>query len=153
MRLDLTTIRRIMAIVTIFVPVQGLDAYYHQIRAMISEELDFLREARNITRIADNFIHEPNVRFPRPIEKLCTRRVMTTTFTPGIKVGDVAALDAAGVDRKALAIPMPGEVPGGDDAEAVPVGASERHRVSSHAHLGLPVIGDESLGCRHLLER
>ena len=29
-RLDLKTIRRIMAIVQWFVPVQGLDAYYHQ---------------------------------------------------------------------------------------------------------------------------
>src|SRR5262249_22567152 len=44
-RLDLQTIRRIMAIVTLFVPVQGIDAYYHQIKTMISEELDFLREA------------------------------------------------------------------------------------------------------------
>src|SRR6185369_3508575 len=64
-RLDLRTIRRIMTIVTIFVPVQGIDAYYHQIRSMISEELDFVREARNITRIADNFTTEPHVRFPR----------------------------------------------------------------------------------------
>jgi len=102
-RLDLATIRRIMAIVTIFVPVQGMDAYYHQIRSMISEELDFLREAQNITRIADNFLKQPAVRFPRPIEGLCTRRVMTTTFVEGIKVGDVVALDAAGIDRKALA--------------------------------------------------
>ncbi|MEJ7728904.1 MAG: AarF/UbiB family protein [Polyangiaceae bacterium] len=102
-RLDLTTIRRIMAIVTVFVPVQGLDAYYHQVRAMISEELDFLGEARNITRIANNFLHEPKVRFPHPLPELCTRRVMVTTFTAGIKVGDVTALDAAGVDRKALA--------------------------------------------------
>jgi predicted unusual protein kinase regulating ubiquinone biosynthesis (AarF/ABC1/UbiB family) len=102
-RLDLGTIRRIMTIVTVFVPVQGLDAYYHQIRAMISEELDFLGEVRNITRIADNFLHEPKVSFPRPLPALCTKRVMVTSFTPGIKVGDVAALDAAGVDRKALA--------------------------------------------------
>ena len=47
-RLDLKTIRRILAIVTWFVPVRGMDAYYHQVRTMISEELDFLREARNI---------------------------------------------------------------------------------------------------------
>lgn len=102
-RLDLTTIRRIMAIVAIFVPVRGLDAYYHQVRSMISEELDFVREAQNITRIADNFSKQPMVRFPRPIEGYCTRRVMTTTFVEGIKVGDVAALDARGVDRKELA--------------------------------------------------
>ncbi|WP_437285610.1 ABC1 kinase family protein [Sorangium sp. So ce406] len=102
-RLDLLTIRRIMAIISKFVPVQGLDAYYHQIRSMILEELDFVREARNITRIADNFANQPQVRFPRPIDPYCTRRVMTTTFVEGIKVGDLAALEAHGVDRKALA--------------------------------------------------
>jgi predicted unusual protein kinase regulating ubiquinone biosynthesis (AarF/ABC1/UbiB family) len=102
-RLDLTTIRRIMGIVSIFVPVKGLDAYYHQIRAMISEELDFLREADNIRRIMANFRDQPDVVFPRPIEGLCTRRVMTATFVDGVKVGDVAALDALGIDRSALA--------------------------------------------------
>jgi predicted unusual protein kinase regulating ubiquinone biosynthesis (AarF/ABC1/UbiB family) len=102
-RLDLLTIRRIMAIVTWFVPVQGMDAYYHQIRTMISEELDFLREARNIDRIADNFLSNPKVRFPRPVQAMCTSRVMVTTFVEGLKVGDVAALDARGIDRKALA--------------------------------------------------
>ncbi|HVK70087.1 MAG TPA: AarF/UbiB family protein [Polyangium sp.] len=102
-RLDLTTIRRIMQIVSIFVPVQGLDAYYHQVRSMILEELDFQSEARNITRIADNFLRDPTVRFPRPIDGYCTSRVMTTDFVPGVKIGDIAALDARGVDRKALA--------------------------------------------------
>src|SRR5262249_30572400 len=34
-RLDLTTIRRIMRIVQWFVPVQGLDAYYHQIKELL----------------------------------------------------------------------------------------------------------------------
>ncbi|TKD02054.1 ABC1 kinase family protein [Polyangium fumosum] len=102
-RLDLTTIRRIMQIVSIFVPVQGLDAYYHQVRSMILEELDFQSEARNITRIADNFLRDPTVRFPRPVDGYCTSRVMTTDFVPGVKIGDITALDARGVDRKALA--------------------------------------------------
>lgn len=102
-RLDLHTIRRIMGIVSMFVPVQGLDAYYHQIRLMIAEELDFQREAKNITRIADNFLRDPTVLFPRPVETHCTRRVMTTNFIMGVKIGDVAALDARKIDRKAMA--------------------------------------------------
>jgi predicted unusual protein kinase regulating ubiquinone biosynthesis (AarF/ABC1/UbiB family) len=92
-----------MGIVTIFVPVQGLDAYYHQVRSMISEELDFLREAQNIDRIADNFVKQKDVRFPRPIRKLCTKRVMVTGFVEGVKVGDIAELDARGIDRRDLA--------------------------------------------------
>jgi len=102
-RLDLTTIRRIMRIVSWFVPVQGLDAYHQQIKAMIEEELDFLREARNIERIAANFARDPMVRFPLPMSALCTRRVMVTTFIEGVKVGDVDALEALGIDRQALA--------------------------------------------------
>lgn len=102
-RLDLTTIRRILSIVTIFVPVQGMDAYYHQIKTMIAEEIDFLREARNIARIAENFRDQQDVRFPLPVEKLCTGRVMVTSFVEGVKVGDIEALDRQGVDRKDLA--------------------------------------------------
>jgi ubiquinone biosynthesis protein len=102
-RLDLLTIRRIMGIVSMFVPVRGLDSYYLQVRSMIFEELDFQREAKNITRIADNFLKDPTVLFPRPIDGHCTRRVMTTNFMAGVKVGDIASLDARGVDRKALA--------------------------------------------------
>ena len=37
-----------MAIVQWFVPVQGLDAYYHQIRELLKRELDFKLEADNI---------------------------------------------------------------------------------------------------------
>ena len=102
-RLDLKTIRRILAIVTFFVPVQGMDAYYHQIKTMISEEVDFLREVRNIHRIAQSFARQSEVSFPVPVEGMCTARVMVTSFVDGMKVGDLAALDARGIDRKALA--------------------------------------------------
>src|SRR6185295_1263405 len=62
-RLDLKTIRRIMGIVQIFLPVRGLDSYYLQIRQMIAEELDFTREAKNIERLAQNFKNDPAVVF------------------------------------------------------------------------------------------
>lgn len=102
-KLDLKTIRRIMWIVQLFVPVKGLDAYYHQIKQMIAEELDFQAEAANIERLSRNFTDNPMVRFPRVIGELSTKRVLTTSFVSGIKVGDIAAIDAAGIDRKALA--------------------------------------------------
>ncbi len=101
--LDLTTIRRIMSIVTLFVPVKNLDIYYKQIKTMIEEELDFLREARNIERISKNFANDPMVVFPKPIPELSTKSVMTTTFVTGMQVGDMKRLDAAKVDRPKLA--------------------------------------------------
>jgi ubiquinone biosynthesis protein len=102
-RLDLKTIRRIMQIVSLFFPIRGLDLYYHQIRDMISRELDFEGEAANIERIAANFVHDPRVQFPRVVRELSTPRVLTTSFVDGVKIGDVAAIDELGVDRKELA--------------------------------------------------
>ena len=102
-RLDLITIRRIMAIVQWFVPVQGLDQYYSQIKALLREELDFEREANNIERIAKNFAQNPMVVFPHPVREFSTKRVITTTFLDGKKIGDIGAIDALGIDRKDLA--------------------------------------------------
>lgn len=102
-RLDLVTIRRIMMIVQWFVPVQGLDAYYHQIKGLLYEELDFAREADNIERIAKNFEQNDRIVFPTPIRELSTHRVLTATFVEGTKIGDIASIDALGIDKKDLA--------------------------------------------------
>ncbi len=91
-RLDLKTIRRILGIVQFFVPVQGLDAYYHQIKELLSQELDFALEADNIESIAKNFAKNPRVVFPLPIRALCTKRVLTTELLEGVKVSDVSSL-------------------------------------------------------------
>ena len=102
-RLDLKTIRRIMMIVQWFVPVQGLDAYYHQIRELLHEELDFAREADNIERIAQHFAKDSQIVFPTPVRALSTSRVLTTHFLDGKKITDIAAIDAMGIDKKDLA--------------------------------------------------
>ncbi len=102
-RLDLRTIRRIMGIVQWFVPVQGLGAYYHQIKELLTQELDFELEANNIERIAKNFAADKQVVFPRPLRELSTKRVLTISFVEGVKVSDMAALRALGVDKKDVA--------------------------------------------------
>jgi predicted unusual protein kinase regulating ubiquinone biosynthesis (AarF/ABC1/UbiB family) len=102
-RLDLKTIRRIMTIVQWFVPVQGLDAYYHQIRGLLRQELDFTLEADNIERIAKHFTKDSRVIFPTPVRELSTSRVITTTFVDGRKLSDLAGLEAMGIDKKELA--------------------------------------------------
>ncbi len=102
-RLDLKTIRRIITVVQWFVPVQGLDAYYHQIKDLLQQELDFEGEADNIEKIAKNFEGDPRVLFPVPVRELSTSRVLTTTFVEGKKLTDLAGLDAMGIDKKELA--------------------------------------------------
>jgi ubiquinone biosynthesis protein len=100
---DLRTLRRIFRIVSSFVAYQGLEDIYREISTMILEELDFRAEADNAERIAKNFERSPEVAFPRVVRELSTARVLTTHFEEGVKVGDLARLDQAGVDRPALA--------------------------------------------------
>lgn len=66
-------------------------------------ELDYVREAESIERFAKTFADEPGVRIPRVFWETTASRVLTLERLRGIKIDDVAALDAAGIDRTALA--------------------------------------------------
>jgi len=102
-RSDLKTLRRIFHIVEWFLPYEGLDEVHNEIRLMIAEELDFRSEARNIDRIAENFLDRTDVAFPRVVDELSTERVLTTHFEDGVRIGDLATLDARGFDRREVA--------------------------------------------------
>ncbi len=106
-RRDLDTMRRILGVVGLFVRIRGLPGIHAQLRTMIEEELDFVREGANIAEItaafaADSEAHA-RVVFPEVIAERSTRRVLTTTFVDGIKVSRREALDAAGLDRQRVA--------------------------------------------------
>ena len=66
-------------------------------------ELDYLHEARNAERFAANFAASPTIRIPRIYWDTTTSRVLTIERIRGIKINDVHALDAAGIDRRVLA--------------------------------------------------
>jgi ubiquinone biosynthesis protein len=102
-RIDLRTLKRIFGIVQYFVPYQGLDGVYREIRDMIAEELDFRLEAENGKRVAANFKGRDDVAFPRVIEALTTSRVLTTHWEEGVKSSDLERLESVGVDRKTIA--------------------------------------------------
>ncbi len=68
----------------------------------IAGELDYAREGRNAERIAANFAKRPGLRVPTIYWEAVTSRVLTMERLSGIPIDDVAALDAAGIDRVAL---------------------------------------------------
>lgn len=67
-------------------------------------ELDYLKEARNAERFAVSFQDDPRVHIPRVLWETTTSRVLTLERVHGMKIDDVEALDAAGVDRRELAV-------------------------------------------------
>ena len=67
-------------------------------------ELDYVSEGRNAERIGRNFAQEASLRVPTIYWRYTTRRVLTMERIDGIKISDLAALEAAGIDRHELAL-------------------------------------------------
>jgi ubiquinone biosynthesis protein len=102
-RIDLRALRRIFGVISYFVPYQGMESLYGEIRAMVLQELDFRGEADNVERIASQFTARRDVAFPMVHRQLSTARVLTTEWIDGVKMSDRARLNALGIDRAALA--------------------------------------------------
>lgn len=66
----------------------------------LSFELDFVVEANNIVKIAENTSTIPEVVIPRVYRNLSTHKILTLEKLEGIRVNDLRALDDAGIDRK-----------------------------------------------------
>ena len=67
------------------------------------EEIDYLHEAANSERFASDFDGDARVQVPQPVWEQSTRRVLTLEDVTAIKVTDVAALRAAGIDPAEVA--------------------------------------------------
>ena len=74
-----------------------------QFRDSLRRELDFAAECRSAERIAANFADDPGLVVPRVHWRWTSERLNVQDFIDGIPAGDLAAVDAAGLDRTALA--------------------------------------------------
>jgi len=70
----------------------------------LHQELDFYREGRNADRFRANFIGVETIHIPTIYWKYSTRRILVEERLFGIKIDDTAALDAAGYNRKRVAL-------------------------------------------------
>ncbi len=66
-------------------------------------ELDLRREAASASELAEAMTAEPGFRIPTIDWSRTSRTVLTLQWIDGIKLSNIDALDAAGIDRKALA--------------------------------------------------
>jgi ubiquinone biosynthesis protein len=69
---------------------------------VLEKELDFGIEAANMERIAQAFLDDATVYIPAVFRDLTTAGVLTTEYIEGIKITDIAAIEAAGGDRRVL---------------------------------------------------
>jgi len=74
-----------------------------EIENTLAAELDLQREGANASVLRRFWLDSPDLYVPEPIWSHTTQRVLTLERVRGINSDDIAALDAAGIDRKALA--------------------------------------------------
>jgi predicted unusual protein kinase regulating ubiquinone biosynthesis (AarF/ABC1/UbiB family) len=80
-----------------------LDALLGEFSATLYEEIDYLAEGRNAERFAADFAGWERIRIPAIDWPRTTRRVLTMQDVGAIKITDVAAFEARGVDRRQVA--------------------------------------------------
>ncbi len=74
-----------------------------QFSSGVLEELDYRGETYNALQLASNMEGLPGIHVPVIYTELSTSKVITQEFVEGVKVSDVEAIEAAGLDREAIA--------------------------------------------------
>lgn len=69
----------------------------------LRSELDYVREGHSAERFAANFASDASIHIPRVFWETTTSRVLTLERIRGVKINDLAGLDAQGTDRRWLA--------------------------------------------------
>ena len=103
---DLAIIQSLAAIASrrwTFAEQYDLPALAQEFASTLRSELDYIREGQSVQRFAANFKANPSVHIPLVFWETTTAHVLTLERIRGIKINDLAALDAAGIDRQALA--------------------------------------------------
>ncbi len=77
--------------------------FVETLKAAAAIELDLRMEAGAASELSEDLADEPKVRVPEVIWPLTAKRILTVEWIDGTPMGDLAALDARGIDRKALA--------------------------------------------------
>ncbi len=80
----------------------GLASMLEEFGSTLQDELDYYGEAYNMTRLAANLAEIRGVHIPTIDRSLSSKRVLTQEFIAGVKISDVEAMRAAGLDLEAV---------------------------------------------------
>ena len=103
---DLAALRRVGRWLTRYRPIASranVPGLVEEFAHTSLNEVEYLAEAANAERFAENFAADPRVKVPRIVWELTSRRVLTLEDVSAIKIADHAAITAAGIDRGQVA--------------------------------------------------
>jgi len=75
-----------------------------QFTRSLEREVDFATETRNIERFAKNFAGDPHIVIPKVYPEYTSDMLLVQEHVEGIAATNPAAVDAAGLDRRTLAV-------------------------------------------------
>ncbi len=104
---DLKVLKKILPVAMKFVDPNlrfSARAMLSQFIETIHEEMDYTMESSNLKTIKKNIAKNDRVRVPSVLDDYSTKSVLTMEYVPGIKVTNIEALDAKGIDRERLVI-------------------------------------------------
>ena len=99
--LDLYLMRLIASIVEPWLPLNlghDLTLIVDEFGIKLFEEIDYLNEARNAAKFAENFAGDPEVKVPVIYNQYSGTKILTLEWIDGIKLTDLDKLEAAGLD-------------------------------------------------------
>ncbi len=79
-----------------------LEPVYRELAANVPLEVDMQHEARAMQEIASKLSHREDVIIPEVVWEHTSKRVLTMEYIDGIKITDIARIEAAGLDGNRL---------------------------------------------------
>jgi len=102
-RRDMAVLRSVAPVVQRILGLIHMHRVLAQLSDMLHRETDYENERRNIERIRTLFADRKDIVVPQVLDELCGEGVLTMSFEEGIKITDFDALEAAKIDREAVA--------------------------------------------------
>jgi predicted unusual protein kinase regulating ubiquinone biosynthesis (AarF/ABC1/UbiB family) len=102
---DIYILKKILPLATRFIDPNlafSAEGMLSQFIDTVYEEMDYRIEADNLVTIKRNLAGDNSVIIPSVILDRTSKHVLTMEYIPGIKITDIAALDAMGIDRSIL---------------------------------------------------
>lgn len=104
--LDLAAFKVLIAFANRFTKVSqfvSLDDVYREFDEVLTEELDYKKEANHMDTFGNQFKEFPGVSVPRVIWELTTSKVLVMEFIEGVKINEIDKLDEMKVSKKRVA--------------------------------------------------
>lgn len=102
-RRDLAVLRSLLPIVKLLLPVSRAERNIDQLEAMLLRETDYSHERQNIESMQKIFASRPEIIVPEVIAALTRGGVLTMSFEEGLKISELEAQRALGIDPEAVA--------------------------------------------------